>query len=336
MITKNSLKPVYPLTRTGQNIASNIVIIDGFSGSGKSLVAPIFGYLDKTEHWQMSNEYDDLSTLHFLGELSTQSASALLKLQADRHLYDLMIGRNVNFRKTDQSSPYYYGLEEIYLSRIEKTEGDHVLSREENKELILPLHVHYIFGSTDILYKGFDKNLKLYLISIRDPFFLIDVWFNNSWPSILCEKQREFTMCCECDGGSVPWFATNYAKEYLSGNELEKSILTMFNYYSGVKKMYNSLSEIDLAKTLVIEFEEFAVRPEPYIDKISTILNTSRRDRFNDIMSKLSLPRETVDILGYDAFLNKHKNILSHKYLILLEKLENIYASLKSDTNASQ
>ncbi len=336
MIKKDSLKPVYPITRAGQNIASNIVIIDGFSSSGKSLVAPILGYLDKTEQWQLQYEYDYLSILHFVGEISTQSASALLKLQADSHLYNLMIGRNVNFRKTDSSSPYCDGLEEVYLSRIEQTEGDQVLNREDNKGLILPLHVHYLFGKTDILYKGFDKNLKLYLTLIRDPFFLIDTWFNSEYPRDLCEKSREFTICCECDEGTVPWFAINYAKEYLSANELEKSILTVFNYYSGVKKMYNSLSETDLAKTLVIEFEEFAVRPEPYIDKISNILHTSRRDRFDDIMKKLSLPRETVDILGYDAFLNKYKNNLSPKYLILLEKVENIYALLKSDINASQ
>ena len=324
------------ITRAVQHIASNIVIIDGFSSSGKSLVAPILGYLDKTEQWQLHYEYEYLSILHLVGEISTQSASALLQLEADRHLYDLMIGRNVNFRKTDSSSPYYDGLEELYLSRIEQAEGDHVLNREDNKGLILPLHVHYLFGKTDILYKGFDKNLKLYLTVIRDPFFLIETWFNNEFPRNLCEKSREFTICCECDEGTVPWFATNYAKEYLTANELEKSILTVFNYYSSVRKMYNSLSKTDLVKTLVIEFEEFAVRPEPYIDKISSILNTSRRDRFDDIMKKLSLPRESVDILGYDSFLKKYKNNLSQKYLNLLEKLENIYSLLKSDINASQ
>ena len=324
------------ITRAGQNIASNIVIIDGFSSSGKSLLAPILGYLDKTEQWQMRYEYEYIAIQHLVGEISTQSASALLKLQADNHLYDLMIGRNVNFRKTDSSSPYYDGLEEVYLSRIEEAEGDLVLNREDNKGLILPLHVHYLFGKTDILYKSFDKNLKLYLTLIRDPFFLIDTWFNSGFPRDLCKKSREFTICCKCDEGTVPWFATNYAKEYLSANELEKSILTVFNYYSSAKKMYNSLSETDLAKTLVIEFEEFAVRPEPYIDKISSILNTSRRDRFDDIMKKLSLPREAVDILGHDAFLKKYKNNLSHKYLILLEKVENTYTLLKSDIDASQ
>ncbi len=300
------------------------------------MVSPIFGYLDKTEQWQVWYEYEYLSILYFVGELSTQSASALLKLQADRHLYYLMIGRNVNFRKTDHSSPYYDGLEEVYLSRIEQTDGDHVLDRKENKALILPLHVHYLFGSTDILYKGFDKILKLYLITIRDPFFLIDAWFNGEWPSKLCEKSREFHICCECDEGTVPWFAINYAKEYLSANELEKSILTVFNYYSGVKKMYSSLSEIDLAKTLVIEHEEFAVRPEPYIDHICNILNTSRSNRFNDIMKKLSLPRETIDYLGYEAFLIKYKNNLSYRYVAMLEKLETLYTLLKSDIKASQ
>lgn len=323
------------ITRAVQHIASNIVIIDGFSSSGKSLVAPILGYLDKTEQWQLHYEYEYLSILHLVGEISTKSASALLQLQADRHLYDLMIGRNVNFRKTDSSSPYYDGLEELYLSRIEQAEGDHVLNREDNKGLILPLHVHYLFGETDILYKAFDKNLKLYLNVIRDPYFLIDTWFNSEFPLDLCKKSREFTICCECDEGTVPWFAINYAKEYLLANELEKSILTVFNYYSSFRHMYNSLSKINLEKTLVIELERFAVRPETYIDKITRVLKTSRGESFDDIMKKLSLPRETVDKIGYDAFLKKYKNSLSHKYIILLEKLENIYTLLKSDIKES-
>ena len=332
----NSKSSSFPITRAGQNIASDIVIIDGFSSSGKSLISPILGYLKKTEQWQINYIYEYIAILHFNGEISTQSATSFLKLQADNHLYDLMIGRNVNFRKTDSSSPYFDGLEEIYLSRIEQLEGDHVLSKAENKGLILPLHVHYLFGKTDILYKSFDKNLKLYLTVIRDPFLLIQTWFNSGFPRYLCKKSREFTICCKCEGGTVPWFAINYAKEYLLANELEKSILTVFDYYSNVRKMYNSLSKTNLEKTLIIEFEKFVFHPETYVDKMSSALKTSRRDSFDDIMKKLSLPRETVDKLGYDAFLKKYRRNLSQKYIILLEKLENIYTLLKSDINTSQ
>jgi len=319
------------ITRDGQNIASNIVIIDGFSSSGKSLVGPLLGHLNKTEQWQIHYEYEYLSIQNYIGELSLTSLSALLKIHADMHLYSLMIGRNVNFRRTDQSSPYYDDLEEIYLSRIGKKDGDHVLRAEENKELILPLHVHYLFGNTDILYRGFEKSLKLYLILIRDPFFLIDKWFNDEWPSNLCKKSREFHLCCECIEGVVPWFAISYAEEYLSASELEKSILTVYYYFSGLKSMYRSLSKTNLSKTLFIEFEEFAVSPEPYIDKIINILNTTKRESFNNIMKKLSLPREAIDNLGHENFLKKYKNNLSQEYLFLLEKLEKIYISLKAD-----
>ena len=108
------------------------------------------------------------------------------------------------------------------------------------------------------------------------------------------------------------------------------------DYYSGFEEMYNSLSKADLAKTLVVEFEEFAVRPEAYIDEISSILKTTRRDSFNEILKRLSLPRDTVDTLGRDEFLKKYKNDLSENYIILLDRLQNVYTSLKSDVNASQ
>ena len=100
--------------------------------------------------------------------------------------------------------------------------------------------------------------------------------------------------------------------------------------------MYSLLPGTDLAKTLVVEFEEFVLRPETYIDKISGILKTSRRNSFDEIMKSVHLPRDTVETLGRDAFYKKYRNDLSDRYVILLDRLENVYATLRSDIKASQ
>ncbi|MEO1943074.1 MAG: hypothetical protein ABGY11_02130, partial [Candidatus Thioglobus sp.] len=72
-------------------------MIDGFSDSGKSLVAAIFGYLDRSEQWQVNEIYEYISILNYIGEISDNSTSVILNIEADKHLYNLMIGRNVNF-----------------------------------------------------------------------------------------------------------------------------------------------------------------------------------------------------------------------------------------------
>ncbi len=118
----NSLN--FHISRKKQNIANNIVIIDGFSSSGKSLIAPIFGYLDRAEQWKLNEFYEYIATLDYFGDISRKSATALINIEADKDLYNSMIGRNVNFRNSDQTSPFYDGLYDRYLSRTKKNEGE--------------------------------------------------------------------------------------------------------------------------------------------------------------------------------------------------------------------
>ena len=125
----NNYKPI----RNTQEIAKNIIVLDGFSSSGKSMVGSISGWLERSEYWQINDTYERLSILNFLGEISDDSASALLKLEVDNHLYNLFIGRDVNYRKTDLSSPFYDGRESTYLERISKKDGDSVI---DNLQLI--------------------------------------------------------------------------------------------------------------------------------------------------------------------------------------------------------
>ena len=46
-----------PLVRINKKLSSNIVIIDGFSASGKSLVCPILSYLER-KYWKHFKNFD--------------------------------------------------------------------------------------------------------------------------------------------------------------------------------------------------------------------------------------------------------------------------------------
>ena len=65
-----------------------------------------------------------------------------------------MLSRNVNFRKTDMTSPYFNNLEDKYLKRLEAKEGEEIEKEIIQTMPILPLHIHYIFGYSNILLRS--------------------------------------------------------------------------------------------------------------------------------------------------------------------------------------
>ena len=322
----------YKPIRNTQEIAKNIIVLDGFSSSGKSLVGSICGYLERSEYWQINDTYERTSVLNYLGEISDDSTSAILKIEVDNHLYNLFIGRNVNFRKTDITSPFYDGRESTYLDRISKKDGDSVIHEIIKKNPIIPLHMHYIFGHSDILFQGFGDKLKLYIVMLRNPFNLIDTWHRQNWVNLICKKERDFHMCCNYNNHVIPWFVVDYANEYQKANDFEKAVLTIYNYYNKVFEMYDKLSESRKTKTMIIVFEKLIVDPNFYVDTMCASLKTKRRNDFDKIMKRLNLPRDLDDssFLSHDIFIKTYKDQLSEKYIGLLQELEVNYRAFIS------
>jgi hypothetical protein len=315
------------INRDNQNLANNIVLIDGFPSSGKSLIAQIFGYLKQSEQYQLHPIFDYLSVLNYINEISNESYKAMICMEADKLLYNLMIGRYVNFRKTDNSSPYYDGLHERYLARIKKNDDNQIINEINNTNPILPIHIHNIFGYSNGLYHSFGDRLKLYLVILRDPFYLIDTWHQRDWVNKICKLDREFILCCDYNGRNIPWYSVEYVEEYTIANSFEKSILTICRWYEGVFSKYNNLSVSEKNKTMLIIFEEFAINPNKYIDIMCSILKTERADNFNKIFERLHLPRDLhcVDSMSFKGFLEKYKKEISNEYLNMVEKLDKDY-----------
>ena len=282
------------LERRAQCLVNEIVIIDGFSSSGKSLFGPFFGYLKRCEQWQIDGYYENVAVMNYLGVLDTRAVSALLKTYADKHIYNLAIGRNVNFRQSDCSSPYFDGLEDKYLARLTAPEGDITADKIKMSKPILPINVHNVFGFSDILIRGFDERLKLYILTLRDPIFLIESWHVRNWVNRICKVDREFTLCCLHKGSSIPWFVSEYADQYLAASDLRKSILTVYNYYSRIFRMFDNLEDETRKKIFIAPFEDFAINSVEYIEVLCDRLGTEKAEGFDSFMESYQVESEVL------------------------------------------
>ena len=103
-------------------LCKNIVFVDGITRSGKKLTCKVVSHLKGIDYFQYQSIAEHIAYAHFLGEIDSAFGSALLQYQIEEHLYNRIIGRNLNTRLEDETnvsrSPDYgrYVEQENYLA----------------------------------------------------------------------------------------------------------------------------------------------------------------------------------------------------------------------------
>lgn len=316
------------LHRDHQKLLKKIIFIDGFSSTGKSLLCQILSSLERFENWQIDYSFENIAIAYYLNKISFDAVESILNTKTDELAYNLFIGRNVNFRNTDQSSPFFIKNQKKYLKRIKASEGSSVLDQISESNPIIPIHLHYIYGHTDILFKSLFSKIGLYIIMLRDPFYLIDKWYQSNWPNIIGSSARDFHLNIKKNNMSAPWYSFEYFDEYVKSNNLEKSILTIFYYHKKLFDMVKNTEIKNYNKIMIIFFDDFVSNPLKYIDSLCDKIESKKSNLFFDLLKKSSLPRViNSSLTSKDLFFHKYKNEINPKFTKILEELDEIFNS---------
>lgn len=323
------------LSRKNLDIVNNIILIDGFSGTGKSLLGSILSHLPRAEQWQIDYFYEQISVLNYLHKIPIQSAKALCEVKSNETIYNLFIGRNVNFRSTDISSPLSNGLKKKYIERLKKKEKTPALNEIIKSDPLLILNIHYLFGYSKILLEIFEKNLKLYILMLRDPFYLIDYWYSRDLSSNRGKDKLDFGLCIEINKKLLPWYTKEYAKDFINANNFEKSILTVYQLYKRVIKMFLKLKIKDKKKMQLIFFHDYLNYPEDHMKIICKKINLRQDKKFNSFLKKTineSKKNHKSEVsIDMKSFRKKYRKKISPKYLKILSELHTIYSKFYLD-----
>ena len=79
-----------------------LIVIDGFLGSGKTLIAPIISSYKNSQNQSISYDFENVIILNYLKKINNLSAKVFLKLIAEENLFNYEIGRKLNLRIFDQ------------------------------------------------------------------------------------------------------------------------------------------------------------------------------------------------------------------------------------------
>jgi len=325
--------------RRTQYFLGKVLILDGMTGTGKTLVMnvidtmsdiapPRFSYI--LEHICISNA-DEL--------LKAGIGTQMLQIHLDQLQYDGKISREVNFRPSDLSSIFKSKKKLKYINRLFAGDGEIASERVESENETLFLVVHQLFETLRVL-TGLPGKSVTQITCVRHPYYLVDHW--ASYVSMHGASARDFTLTKGHDG-DLPWFIREYPELYLNGNNFEKAAICIVELNNRGLKHLNTSVE----KMIVIDFEKFVLNPMPYIEEIIFHLQPREISRMQQTLQSQRVPRlhinNTKPMKIYSRYsADTHKANLSHAedykqlrsrlsslisadYFILLEEAATLY-----------
>ena len=271
------------------SFTNDIIVVDGFWGGGKSVVTSIIGSMTRVEKKKVEHVYEYVCIAHSTGKMNTDAASAFLKIYADLSQYNNLIGREVNLRWSDDSGLRNNPGSLTYLKRLFHPGGDGIADQISERNLALLIASHELISVSDLLYESYGSRLKLVEV-VRHPVHL----FNNVRDyTAKFERTREFTLSFEVSGVKVPWFAADWADEFVSSSITDRALLSIARMQS---EMFSSIDSINAAQKplLVLSFENTVLQPEDSIEKLEVFLNRPRTPRTNRVLRQQNLPRKQI------------------------------------------
>lgn len=316
-----------------KTLAEDIVFIDGMSGSGKSMIAPVLSSLNRGELWLLDHIFEYCLIMCSLGSMSESAAKTLINIYIDHDSYNLRIGRNINLRASDDSSAQKNGLYEVYKKRMEGPEGDSIVQLMAAEKPINFFMSHYIYRESQPLFSALKDRLKLFIVPVRHPYWVIENWMNQEWDNKMGNNPRDLAMVYKYNGKVYPWHVKGWEDIYDQSNNFERAIETVKRLQMSADEVKDKFTHDQQERIMMISFENFAIDPHNYLNAINRSLNTEFTSDTKLVMSSMNLPRkmepsifsskrdEILEKANREKISSHHKDLLIH----LADQYENEY-----------
>lgn len=302
---------------------NKIVLITGVTSSGKSMLAPVVSSLKNSEKIMFNFVLEQYPILHYLGKISDDTAKYLIRYTIDLMLYDNMIGRDVNFRFSDETSVWKTSNPRLYFERLFMNEGVEVFKRMKEKKSISVFSTHNSVWHSKVYFKAF-PSIKM-IHCKRNPVDIIYRWHEKGFGSKFYYGPQNRLLTFKWKNKVLPYYAYGWEEEFLNLSEIDSIINMVYNISKQHEKSYKSLSNTNKEKILIVSFEEIVVNPRTYLEKICSFLNTKVSDYTSIVLKNENIPRENKN--NRQETLDKIKKMASKKYYDLLISMNESYSN---------
>ncbi len=274
---------------------NKVVFVNGFSASGKTMVAPIISSMQNVESLIYPYEIEWISSIYYCDGIEKNFYLEFLKQYADHTVYNQMMGRNSNLRPSDVSSILQSRKKFLYLMRLFK-KGDNLIPNKIIKDnpIINYTSSHLLFFINDIG-EAFKKRV-LFIETVRSPLYMfrqIKILFKDVY---MQRPEKVFTFQAHNQFGKsffFDFFSKDDVFQDISLNNLNELVISylerIFEFYFNF-----NFSKIDMAggKLIFLPFEKFVLHPDKWIKSILNFLEIDHDKNLSNELKKQKVPRK--------------------------------------------
>jgi len=277
-------------------IQKKILLIDGITRSGKSMIGPVIASFKNTYPMRYQYLIDNLMPIFSRSEINKNVTKSLISLYFNREVYELNISRNINFRRSDVSSIFRDKNQNLFIKNLKKKEGDYVVKEIKKKKFWSLYETHDLLSMINN-FRKLEIPFKM-IYCYRHPIDNIYSFYKRYKNRLSKAKNkynlnnpRIYFMMIKNKGILLPYYADKNKTFFLKLNFAEK---VAFYYLYSLKK-----SQIEFKKNkknkndiFFVKFDDFATNTKKVIKKLSQFTSSSLTKFTKNALKNNNLPRK--------------------------------------------
>ena len=270
-------------------IECDVIVVDGLWGVGKTALTATIGAMKNVEKMKLEHVHEYVCTMHHLGKMSDDATRFMLLTYADIDQYSNLIGREVNFRPKDASGTRNTpGSTLTYIRRLFSKDGDNIVDLIQENNIAHHIVSHQVLPIGEPMFEAFGSRLKMVHI-VRHPMHLARYWNDYLSDSL---RHREFTVSFDVHGQKVPWWAIEWADQFLAMSTMDRALSSISHLYGLLVDAF--IRHRDDSRLFVVSFEDLVMRPHETFPKVAAFLGRELGPKTNKILKRERIPRPTI------------------------------------------
>ncbi len=269
-------------------VTDRLLLIDGFTRSGKMLMGKLLSNLDRVESFQAHEPIEHIATFAHFGIMDAANVTSLLRLHIDIAVYNRIVGRNLNLRKDDSSSIEQALNAEDYIARAGDSDKDSLL-RTFNEQQRVPLFMtHECLPYADVFFAA-APGVKI-VEMVRHPADLTYSWWKRGWGERWGTDPLAFNLACDHDGSAVPIFAVDWAEEYLAMKPVDRVVRSLDWLQRACDKAVAALTPAQREQVVFVPYEQMLLEPRETMDRLCDFIGTAPLSGIETVYEREKLP----------------------------------------------
>jgi hypothetical protein len=313
--------------RKSKSFTNNIIMVNGFNASGKTLFSPIVSSIESVELMSFAYEIEWCSSFLYSDQMSEEAYVEFIKMHVDHSIYNQMMSRSVNFRFTDLSSAMSHKSKWTYIKRLFQKGDNTIPEKIKDVKPILSLTTCHLMPFVPALTSALQERL-LFIEIVRDPMFMFHQLLILQESVIKGCPEKDFTTRVKEGGVNATYLEYYSSKEVFDNISDAGNTTIVVSYLERMFGFYFSLDlenlEINNSSFILIPFEKFVLSPKEWVESIVEFTGNKWSKDIDKEMRRQKVPR---------TLLRSGRDLAIYKRFGWIDDKSNKYSTLKEEND---